>query len=192
VIASLPALKGHPVTSGKGVMNPLDILIIVIVGFCLVRGIFRGLIKELSSIVGVLGGFYGAYTYYPEVAKLLSRWISNTGYLNILSFLIIFLGVFLIIAIAGVVIKYLLKIVFLGWVDRICGAGFGFIKGILIVSVLVMVFTTFLPKKASIIKDSLLAPHVMLISENMAKIVPKDMKGQFREKIEELKSVWKT
>jgi membrane protein required for colicin V production len=55
-----------------------------------------------------------------------------------------------------------------------------------------MVFTTFLPKKASIIKDSLLAPHVMLISENMAKIVPKDMKGQFRDKIKELKSVWKT
>ncbi|PQP34359.1 colicin V production protein, partial [Desulfobacteraceae bacterium SEEP-SAG9] len=33
-------------------MNPLDILIIVIAGFCLIRGIFRGLIKELSSIIG--------------------------------------------------------------------------------------------------------------------------------------------
>lgn len=173
-------------------MNPLDILIIVIVGFCLVRGIFRGLIKELSSIMGVLGGFYGAYTYYPEVAKLLSRWISNEGYRNILSFMIIFLGVFLIIAILGIVIKYLMKIAFLGWVDRICGAGFGFIKGVLIVSVLVMVFTTFLPKKASIVKDSLLAPHVMVISENLAKIVPEDMKQLFQDKIKGLRSVWKT
>jgi membrane protein required for colicin V production len=172
-------------------MNPLDILIIVIVGFCLIRGIFRGLIKELSSIVGVLSGFYGAYTYYPVVAKLLSQWISDTGYLNILSFLILFCGVFLLISILGVVIKYLLNIAFLGWVDRICGAGFGVMKGVLIVSVLLVTFTAFLPKGAPIIKNSLLAPYVTMISENMAKVVSKDMKRQFSTKIEELKKVWK-
>lgn len=171
-------------------MNPLDILIIVIVGFCLIRGIFRGLIKELSSLIGVLGGFYGAYTYYPIVAKLLSRWISNTGYLNILSFLIIFCGLFLIISILGVIIKYLLNITFLGWVDRICGAGFGIMKGVLIISVLLMIFTAFLPKRTPLIKDSLLAPHVTLISEKMVKVVPKDMKREFTVKLNELKKVW--
>lgn len=172
-------------------MNPLDILIIVIAGFCLIRGIFRGLIKELSSIIGVFGGFYGAYTYYPIVAKLLSRWISNTGYLNILSFLIIFCGLFLIISILGVIIKYLLNITFLGWVDRVCGAGFGIMKGVLIISVLLMIFTAFLPPRTPIIKDSLLAPYVTLISEKMVKVVPKDMKREFTVKINELKKVWK-
>ncbi|MGD9324868.1 MAG: CvpA family protein, partial [Desulfobacterales bacterium] len=34
-------------------MNPFDIIIIVILGYSLVRGIFRGLVKEVSSIVGV-------------------------------------------------------------------------------------------------------------------------------------------
>ena len=46
-------------------MNPFDMVIVVILSFCLIRGFFRGLIKELASIVGVLGGFYAAYTYYP-------------------------------------------------------------------------------------------------------------------------------
>ena len=41
-------------------MNILDILIAVIVGFCLVRGIFRGIIKELTSIVGVVAGFFAS------------------------------------------------------------------------------------------------------------------------------------
>jgi membrane protein required for colicin V production len=125
------------------------------------------------------------------VAKLLSRWISNTGYLNIISFLIIFCGLFLIISILGVIIKYLLNITFLGWVDRICGAGFGVMKGILIVSVLLMIFTAFLPKKTPMIKDSLLAPHVILISEKMVKVVPKDMKSEFTVKLDELKKIWK-
>jgi len=172
-------------------MNALDILFIIILAYCMIRGIFRGLIKEMSSIIGVLGGFYGAYTYYMVVARLLSRWISNTAYLNILGFLIIFFGVFIIISVLGVIIKYLLNIVFLGWVDRICGAGFGTIKGILIVSVLLIVFTSFLPKGSPVIKNSLLSPHVTLVAENMAKIVSKDMKRQFAANIQALKNAWK-
>ena len=85
-------------------MNLLDIVMIIILCFCLIRGGFRGLIKELSSIMGVFLGFYGAYTYYPVVAKWLSRWISNEGYGNILSFLIIFCVVFLLISILGIII----------------------------------------------------------------------------------------
>ncbi len=172
-------------------MNPLDIVIVVVLGFCLIRGIFRGLIKELSSIIGVFGGFYASYTYYTVAADFLSGWISNTAYLNILGFLIIFCGVFIAISILGIIIRYLFKVAALGLIDRICGGGFGMIKGILIVSVLLFAFTTFLPKNASIIKDSLLSPHVTMVSEKLAKVVPKDMRDQFSDKIDELKKAWK-
>jgi len=171
-------------------MNTFDIVIIIIVGFCLIRGVFRGLIKEISSIIGVFGGFYAAYTYYTVIAKSLSGWISNDSYCNILSFMVIFCGVFLIISILGIIIKYILNIAFLGLVDRICGAGFGTIKGVLIVSVLLITLTSFLPKGAPVIKKSLLAPHVISISEKMAKVIPKEMKQKFATKIEGLKKAW--
>ena len=171
-------------------MNFFDIIVIVILGYCLIRGVFRGFIKELSSIIGVLGGFYAAFTYYMVVAKPLSKWIANSGYLNILSFLIIFCGVFIMISILGVIINYLLKIVFLGWLDRIFGAVFGAMKGILIVSVLLIALTAFLPRGTSVVKDSLLSHHVLLVSEKMAKIVPKDMKHAFSDKIATIKKAW--
>ena len=172
-------------------MNSFDIFIIVVVGFCLIRGVFRGLIKELSSIIGVLAGFYGAYTYYMKLAKLLSKWVSDTGYLNILSFLLIFCAVFIIISVLGVVIKYLLNIAFLGWVDRICGAGFGLMKGVLIVAVVLITLTAFLPKGSPLIKNSRLAPHVAMVSETMAKVASEDMKDRFAVKMTELKDVWR-
>ncbi len=172
-------------------MNFFDIVIIIILGFGVIRGVFRGLIKELASIIGVLGGFYAAYSYYMVLARLLSRWISNVAYLNILSFLIIFCGILIIISILGVVIKYVLNIAFLGWVDRICGAGFGIIKGILIASVLLITLTAFLPRNAPVIKNSMLAPHITLVSEKMAKIVSRDMKHNFKVKLAELKKAWK-
>ena len=171
-------------------MNFFDITVIVILGYCLIRGIFRGLVKELSSIIGVFGGFYAAYTYYPILAKPLSKWIANTGYLNLLSFMIIFCGVFIIISILGIIINYLLKIVFLGWLDRVSGAMFGAVKGILIVSVLLIALTAFLPKGTPVIKDSLLSPYVTLVSEKMAKVISKDMKHDFSIKIATIKKAW--
>ena len=171
-------------------MNYLDIIIIVILSYCVIRGVFRGLIKELSSIIGVFSGFYAAYTYYTVVAKPLSEWISNPGYLNIMSFMVIFCVVFLVISILGVIINYLLKLAFLGWFDRFCGAVFGAMKGLLIVSVILIALTTFLPKGTPVIKDSLLSPHVTMVSEKMIKVVPKDMKDAFTAKITELKKEW--
>ena len=171
-------------------MNPFDMAIVIILVYCVVRGIFRGLTKEISSIIGVLAGFYAAYTYYMELAKPLARWIADSGYLNIVSFMIIFTVVFLMVSILGIIIKYLLNITFLGWVDRICGAGFGLIKSVLIISVFLIVLTAFLPKGAPIIKESVLAPHVSIVAENMAKVVSADMKKNFLEKIKALKKMW--
>ena len=172
-------------------MNPFDILIIIILVYCVVRGLFRGLVKEVSSIFGVLGGFYAAYSYYPQVANLLSRLVADTAYRNILSFLIIFCCILIIINVLGIIIKYLLNVAFLGWVDRVFGIVFGMTKGILIVSVLFIILTTFLKVGAPIIQNSLLAPHVMLISENMAKVVSKEMKDDFYNNLGELKKAWK-
>ena len=172
-------------------MNPFDILIIVILGYSLVRGLFRGLVKEVSSLIGVLGGFYAAYTYYKVLAGLLAGLIHDPSYLNILSFLIIFCCVLIIVGVLGVIMKYVLNISFLGWVDRIGGVIFGVLKGILIVSILFITLTAFLPKGTAFIKNSELAPHVSWISEKLAEVVSKEMKLDFKAKLGELKKAWK-
>jgi membrane protein required for colicin V production len=145
----------------------------------------------MSSIVGVLAGYYAAYSYYGFIAAVLSRWITNTAYVNIVSFLILFSVVFLTVSAFGVILKYVLRIAFMGWLDRICGAAFGLAKAILIVSVLLIVLTTFLPQKAPIVTNSVLAPHVSTVSEIMVKVVSKEMKQKFYTKMEALKKSWK-
>jgi membrane protein required for colicin V production len=172
-------------------MNPFDVFIIIVVCYSVVRGLFRGLVKEVSSIMGVLGGFYAAYSYYPVVAKLITGIVRDPSYLNILSFLIIFCAILIIISIIGVVIKYLLNVAFLGWIDRLCGVIFGLIKGVLIVTVLFIILTTFLPRGAALIKQSVLAPHVIWISERMVNVVSKEIRQDFFGKLGEFKKAWK-
>ncbi len=171
-------------------MNPFDILLAIIIVYSLVRGIFRGLVKEISSIVGVVGGFFAGYTFYPNLAGMIGKVFSNQAYARLVAFLAIFILVYLAISICGVIIKYLMNIVYLGWTDRIGGGLFGLTKAILIAAVLVMAFTAFLPKNAPLIKESRIARHTMFISETMAKITSPKLKHSFAVKAEVFKQKW--
>ena len=172
-------------------MNPLDMIIVVIVSFCLIRGLFRGLVKELSSIIGVFGGFYAAYTYYMVLVHFISKWMSHVAYLKIISFLFIFCSVFIVVSMFGIIIKYILNISFLTWIDRLFGSIFGLIKGGLIVAVIVLVLTAFLDKGATVISRSMLAPYITLLSEKMINVVPDDMEKNYKKKLNDFKKTWK-
>lgn len=171
-------------------MNPFDILSIIILAFCCIRGLFRGLVKEMASIIGVLGGFYAAYTYYPMLAGSISDWISDPAYRNIAGFVILFSAIFIIISLLGLLINFLLKITFLSWFDRLSGAAFGMLKGFLIVSVLMIAFTAFLPSRSPMIRNSTLSPHISAISEEMARFVSSRMKQEFTVNLKGLKKFW--
>jgi membrane protein required for colicin V production len=172
-------------------MNAFDIIVALVLGYSLIRGLFRGLVKEVASIIGVLGGFFAAYSYYADGAHYLARVVSNPAYRNILAFLIIFCVVLVIVNVIAMVLKYLLQIVFLGWLDRLGGVVFGLAKGVLIVSVLFLMLTAFLPKGSPLIKDSAAGPYVSLVSEQLAIVVSSDIKREFATKLEELKKAWK-
>jgi membrane protein required for colicin V production len=141
--------------------------------------------------VGVFVGFYVAYNFYPVVAGLISRFFTNEAYLNIVSFFLVFTVLFLAVGLIGVILKHLFKAVALGWADRFLGTAFGFVKAVLIVSVLLIPVTTYLPQKSHVIKDSLLAPYATKISQILVTVVPKEMKEKFGENINALKETWK-
>lgn len=172
-------------------MNSFDLSIISILCLCLISGIFTGLIGELFSVTGVLAGFYGASTHYIEVVKSLSHWMPDPSKIKIWSFLSIFMGFLVVISILGRIVKSHIKIDLLSHVDRVFGAGIGIIKGVLIVSVLLLTLTSFLPKNVSIIKNSSLSSYFTFISEEMAMIVSKDMRHKFLPKISAYKKSWK-
>lgn len=173
-------------------MNLFDVVVVIILCFCLIRGGFRGLIKEVSSIVGVLAGFYVAYTYYPKLAAWLGKWISDAGYSNILAFMVIFCGVFIAVSVLGIIIRYIINKASSGWADRMGGVLLGLVKGCLVVAVLFLALTAFLPKGTPILQQSRLSPYVAKYAEVMAEVISDEMKGEFTDKYKELKTGWRS
>lgn len=172
-------------------MNAIDIGIIVIISFCLIRGFFKGLIGEISGIIGVVAGFYGAHTYYPFITVYAEKWIQNPGIRNLLAFFILFCLILAFISIISALIRKLLNLVFLGWVDTTFGLVFGAAKGVLIVSVLFIMMTTFLPKNTKILADSKLSPYVAAVSKSMTVFVSNNSRKDFLKQLEGIQKFWK-
>ena len=172
-------------------MNPFDMAIIVVLGYCIIRGIFRGLIKEVSSIAGLAAGFYVAYSYHGSVAPLFSTWITEPAYLKITSFVLLFCSVFLTIALIGILIRFVIKLVLLGVVDRVLGGVFGALKAVLVVSFAYILLITFLPVGGvSVVSSSKLAPQINTIARGIIQVVPKDVRNSYHKKLSELKKDW--
>jgi membrane protein required for colicin V production len=171
-------------------MNLLDYILIAVLVFCLTRGIFKGLVLELASIVGLLGGFYGAFTYYKQMAAILSVLIQNPVYLNIASFLIIWVLVYVVVSTLARILKYFMNIAFLGWLDRIGGALLGAAKGLLLAVALIVVLTAFSPRNAIIVRDSIVARHLMVVSSALVQVTTREMRELFSSKAKELDKTW--
>jgi len=172
-------------------MNGFDMVIIIIVSFCLIRGLFKGLIGEVSGVIGVIAGFYGAYTYYSLIIPYAAKVIDNPGIQKLVTFFVLFCCILIAISLLSVLIRKFLNLVFLGWVDRTFGLVFGAAKGVLIVSVLFIMITTFLPKNSDLLSGSKLSPYVAEISKAMTVFVSKNTRGDFIKRLEGIQKIWK-
>ena len=142
-------------------MNLLDLIIIACMVFLLVRGIFRGFIREVGSLAGVILGIWLASIYQPQLTDYLKPFLPSGKYLPLISFALIFLVVLVFCNVAGWLLKKLAKKLFLGWADRTLGAALAVLKGVLITYFAIVLLTFFTPSKSNIIAESKLAPVII-------------------------------
>lgn len=170
-------------------MNGFDVMVLVIVLFCMIRGVFRGLIREVSGIVAVIAGFYGAFTYYGLLSPHLAFLIQTSAIRHLVSFGALFCGIVILVGLLAALIRKLMHVVFLGWADRTLGLIFGTAKGILIVSVLFVMLTTFVPTgSASLMSRSETAPYLARISRTMTLIISRNLRMNVLDRLDKSKA----
>ncbi len=120
-------------------MGLVDIAILVILGGFLLKGILRGLLKEVCSLLGlVLGGVF-AFTFHLPLAGVLQSSFNLPDQLCIWgSFLVIFLSMIALFAVLGFVLNRFVKLIFLGGFNRLAGAIFGIIQGVVLLAMILL------------------------------------------------------
>ncbi|MFQ6092758.1 MAG: CvpA family protein [bacterium] len=123
-------------------MDLLDLAIIVFLAFFLYRGVRRGVIREIFGLVAVLGALVLAVVYMDNgVAMIEGLGSVPTSLALTLSFLLIFVVVYLSVRVVGAIFHKLVRLTLLGWLDHLGGLFFGLLKGVLIASLILLGLT---------------------------------------------------
>ena len=176
-------------------MNILDIIIIAATIFFLIRGVFRGFIREIASLAGVVLGIWLANVYHVQMTGFLKRFIASEKFLSLMAFALIFLVVLVLCNLAGWALKKLFQKILLGWVDRMLGAGLALVKGVILSYVIIVVATFFVPATSPLMAQSRLTPVVVAAYQTMVAIIPSDshekLKRSFDQQKKNLQEVFK-
>jgi membrane protein required for colicin V production len=160
-------------------------IVLISIGFALMKG----LVREIISIVALIGGFILAVIYYPDAGRWLADFCKTDSVANFAGFLIIFLGCILIGAIASFIMNRFVKAASLKWIDRLLGGVFGLIRGWAIASILVLALIAF-PVRENLISRSVLAPYLLAGARAAVLLVPQNLKDKFEEQYTKVLHSW--
>ncbi len=122
-------------------MNIIDIVIGIVLIFGFYKGFTNGLIIEITSLLGLIIGIFGAYFITRNYGLFIGEWFNwENHYLKIVTFILSFIAIVIFINIVGKVITKVLDYAALGTVNQLFGGVFGALKVALILSILLMVF----------------------------------------------------
>lgn len=147
-------------------MNFIDLIIIAIISFGIIRGYSKGLIVELSSFFGIFISFFIAGNIDNLLSQQIVKYVNlNIDIVNIISFIIIFgLSYSLIIFFAKGFTK-LAKIIYLGLLNSLMGSVFGGLKLLLILLIVTKVIFSINLLSFTIISESSLMIQLHILSE---------------------------
>jgi len=140
-------------------MHWFDISVTIALILSGVWSFYRGLIRELLSLLGLVAAAVLAIRGYPYGATVLEPLIAVEWVRQAVSFVVIFLAVMAMAMLCSTLLRLVIRTVGLSLLDRLLGGLFGLAKVVLVVSVLLLMASKFFPPEtAQLAAESVLAP----------------------------------
>ena len=124
-------------------MNTIDIVLLIALLPFLIQGIRKGFVSQLTALVSTILSIWMAFKF----SSLVTAWLRphlqfSDSLLSVISFVLILLVVVLVLHVVGKIIEQALKLVMLGWLDKLLGFVLSLVKGFLVIGLLIILFNT--------------------------------------------------
>lgn len=127
-------------------MTLVDWIIVVVIAAAVLGGIARGFFRSAFSLAGLVLGLALASWNYWRLAAILKPVVRSVDASNAVAFLVIAFVVMGVAAIVGSILAKMFEKVGLGCLDRMAGAVFGFVEGVVFVTLCILVTVAFFPQ----------------------------------------------
>ncbi|MDQ6959477.1 MAG: CvpA family protein [Mariprofundaceae bacterium] len=149
-----------------------DYLLIAIAGLSMVLSLWRGFVREIISLIGLVAAFFAASRASGIVANLVHDWIPNTTVANIAGFTLVFVAVMVVVALVGALIRKLVDMADLTATDRTLGMFFGLARGLLLIGLFFLIYTSYAKPDKPWMKKSMLTPYAIEMGNMLGKAIP--------------------
>lgn len=124
-------------------MNIFDIAILIVLGAFLVKGLLRGLVRELCTLFGLASGSLIAFGYHVEFGDWMADHFSlPASWCQGLAFVVLFLTALLLFGLVGLVLTRYVKLLYVGGLNRVIGGILGLGQGMLLLAVVLYALST--------------------------------------------------
>ena len=124
-------------------MNILDAIILICLIPALIQGLRKGFISQAISIVSVVVGIWASARFANLVANWVAQYITASDQvIKVVAFALILVVVFIVLGLLGRLLEKILNFAFLGWVNKLLGVLFSFLKCALVVGLVIMAFNS--------------------------------------------------
>jgi membrane protein required for colicin V production len=161
-------------------MNVVDIVIVLLLVLSVIQGYRTGLIQSIFSLLGLIAGIAIASWNYHYFAHDLISLAHSEALADAIAFCLIALAVMLVAGLLGMLIKGVIHGVGLGWLDRLLGLAFGFLRGALLVTLCIVTLAAFFPN-TSWLGDSQLGRYFLGTAHLTTTMTPAELKQRILE-----------
>jgi membrane protein required for colicin V production len=135
-------------------MNYLDLIIAIPLVWGFIRGLSKGFIIEIASLIALIAGIWAGIHFSDLLSTfLLNKLGWSATYVPIISFLIIFIAIVIGVFIIAKVLEKFVNLLALGLINKLAGGIFGALKFAVILSVLIIILNKF-DSKSTVINQT--------------------------------------
>ncbi len=174
-------------------MNWLDFLLIAVLAFSTVRSFLKGFTREIVGMVAALLALVLAMWFYGLAGSYVSPWVGVGAVANAIGFGIVVIGVLIAGSLVGWIVSRFIRTIGLSFFDRLLGAVFGFLRGLLVTMAILTAYTAFGPhgekdSAPSAVVHSRIAPRILEASHLFVAIAPMELKQSFGKGYDDIRT----
>lgn len=157
-----------------------DYIILLILGLSILISVIRGFVREALSLATWITAFWAGFHFLDALRELLADYIHTPSLQYGAAFLIIFLTILIMGNIVGYLLGKMIDVTGLSGTDRVLGSIFGLGRGVLLVSIMLLLASFTPVTKDSWWRTSLLIPQFESIELWLKDMLPDSINNQFR------------
>lgn len=174
-------------------LNYLDFILLGIIGVSIVASLIRGFTRELAGLVSLVVGVLAGLWFHGAAAAVLMQYLPSPEIARMVAFGLIFLGVVILGGFMGSMAAKAMELTGLSLLDRLAGAAFGTLKGLLFCAVILFAMLAFTPGgPPAALSGSVTAPYVLSVANLLAALAPAEVKTAVARNVRVVEQSWKS